>query len=152
MTGKLSSSYQRVDDILRMLRRIHSDMSHLCRAASGESRDGMLAGTFARRQDAMAEFVGDSLHDLDDELRRTWVQYVPTDQIERLLDNLQADAAHPERIALEIVELQNEIRGMLEVVRGEVPSAELAEFIGALSQREFAEAKSSAEALRDNEV
>jgi hypothetical protein len=155
MAEKRAQSYQQVDQILEMLEQIHSEAGSMCarvRALAGGTRYGTLAAIFAERQEAMASLVAESRTLLVDTTGMTWIQYVPTDGIDRALEAIKSGTRNPADLPGMVVTLQNEISSMLESVRGESPSAELDEFLETLAAREWAEAKAITEAQEDTDL
>lgn len=152
MTEKHPQSYQQIAEVLDMLERMHTQVGKVCRsgrAAIGDTRNGLAAETFAERQEAMAAMVAESRKDLSEELSTTFVQYVPTDSVDRLLETLEAETTDPERLSVTVVRLQNEIAELVDAIRRESPSVELEEFLDAVVTREFAEARATTETIDD---
>jgi len=150
MNEELPRSYQQVKDIIHILRRVHGEMSQLCKAAAsaqGETKTGMLLNTLAERQQHMVGFFDTSEDDADKKILETWVQFVPSEHVEQHLRKMEAVETGPEDLPYRIQQIQHDIAELISVIEDESDTAKTRDFIHSLGDRELAEAKHTSEAI-----
>lgn len=149
MTERLPQSYQQITDIIQILRRVHAELSMLSKATGvtlGETRAGLLLATLSNRQQQMVDFLETSQSGATEKVLATWIQFVPIERIEQLLQEMQATTVVGEDLPEYILKTQQEIAALIPVVQDESAAEEVNEFLQALADREHAEAKLSSEA------
>lgn len=150
MNERLRQSYQQIKDIIQILRRVHDEMNKICKTASatqGETRLGLLLEALAERQQHMVVFFDTSQFGADEKILETWVQFVPSEQVERHLQTMQATETTPEDIPNQVLQVQQDIAELIPVIEEESESEEVGEFVQTLADREHAEAQLSSETV-----
>lgn len=150
MTEPLPHSYQQIQDVLQILRRVHFEIGSLCKAAGatvGETKTGLLLATLAERQQDMAELLDTSQASADDKILTTWIQFVPNEQIEQQLQSMQATETGPDDLPTQVVKVQQAIAELIPVIEDESSSEGVNQFLQSLADREHAEAKFSSRAI-----
>lgn len=150
MNEELPRSYQKIKDIIHILRRVHDEMSQVCKAAAsaqGENKTGMLLNTLAERQKHMVDFYDTSEVDADKKILDTWVQFVPSEHVEQHLRKMEASETAPEDLPYRIQEIQHDIAELISVIEDESDTEKTRNFVHSLGDRELAEAKHTSEAI-----
>ncbi len=151
MNEGIPRSYQQVKDIIHILRRVHEEMSQLCKTAAGDQEETkltLLLKRLAERQQQMVEFFDTSETDEGRKIRETWIQFVPSEHLEQHLHRLEALDAGPGEIPYQIQEIQHDISELISVIIEEESDTEKArDFMQSLADRELAEAKQTSEAI-----
>lgn len=150
MTERLPESYQQITDIIHILRRVHEEMSNLCKAAGatqGETKVGLLLASLAERQQHMVEFFDTSKNAADEKVLATWIQFVPSERVQQRLELMQATETTPNDLPKQVLEVQQDIAELVSVIQDEPASEDVKQFVQALADRESAEAKLSSETV-----
>jgi len=150
MTERLPESYQQITDIIHILRRVHEEMSSLCKAAGatrGETKSGLLLKTLAERQQHMVDFFETSRHAADEKVLATWIQFIPSERVQQRLKIMQAAETSADDLPKNVIEVQQDIAELVSVIHDESASDEVKQFVQSLVDRESAEAKLSSETV-----
>lgn len=148
-------SYQPVSKILEFITRQHLEASEACARAAdnvpAQSRDSLLLKRLETFESEVYKRLKDQEGNTSQEVRETWIQYVPTETVNAALERLRT--ALTVEITERLIALHQAITEFVKTISEQVSSEQVSEFFSSLTEVEENYSRQCAmEQLRENEV